>query len=264
MAQLLILNKNNTHSDPVKNAQSCYKRGDIVVIAEDGHTWSNLERLPDFVLLKVPTLDYSNAIEYTSEWTQTLGYTIVQTNLVVDGARIKIFTTNPGLSIETGITKNKVESFINDWGGSVVSDSQNDIRFEILVKDIYRSTGFWGTSPVAIGIVINEESYDQSTGIHIATIDLSNSAVTLDRARRKVEEVGAEVISFTSDTLTCEFPREIVVKHFMDTLKEAQKRSVRRRQFYITETDAQTIQDAGGELTVTIPQLRSKVLDKAQ
>lgn len=50
MAELLILNRDAT------TEQRSYKRGDIVVVMEDGHEWGNAEGLPDFVRASLPGL----------------------------------------------------------------------------------------------------------------------------------------------------------------------------------------------------------------
>ena len=89
MAQFLILNKNNTHSDPIKDDRSCYKRGDIVVVKDDAHQWGSAEGLPDFVLLKVPTIDYENAVDKMKGWEQTLDYSVIAHDPVLDRARLK-------------------------------------------------------------------------------------------------------------------------------------------------------------------------------
>lgn len=48
MAELLILNR-----DATAEPQS-YKRGDIVVVVEDGHEWGRAEGLPDFIRASLP------------------------------------------------------------------------------------------------------------------------------------------------------------------------------------------------------------------
>jgi hypothetical protein len=45
MAELLIKAVSHTHPDPIKNVRGCYKRGDIVVIKENGHQWGREELL---------------------------------------------------------------------------------------------------------------------------------------------------------------------------------------------------------------------------
>ncbi len=48
MAELLILNRDATPE------QRSYKRGDIVVVMDDGHQWGSAEGLPDFVRASLP------------------------------------------------------------------------------------------------------------------------------------------------------------------------------------------------------------------
>ena len=65
MAEFLVLAKQGyTNPDPVKDKQGCYKRGDIVVVRDDGHEWGNMEGAPDFVIVKVPGLLTADAEVY--------------------------------------------------------------------------------------------------------------------------------------------------------------------------------------------------------
>ena len=43
MCEILIKIVNATHPDPVIEAADCYKRGDIIYVAEDGYPWSRME-----------------------------------------------------------------------------------------------------------------------------------------------------------------------------------------------------------------------------
>ena len=43
MAQLLVFDRDNHHVDPEKDRKGCYKKGDILVVAEDNHVWGNDE-----------------------------------------------------------------------------------------------------------------------------------------------------------------------------------------------------------------------------
>lgn len=59
MAELLIKAIDATHSDPVKDARGCWKRGDVVAAFDDGHEWGRLEALPPeqggkFVIIRLP------------------------------------------------------------------------------------------------------------------------------------------------------------------------------------------------------------------
>jgi hypothetical protein len=46
MAEFLIKAVNATHADPLKDQRGCYKRGDIVMVQENGFEWGSLEALP--------------------------------------------------------------------------------------------------------------------------------------------------------------------------------------------------------------------------
>lgn len=64
MAEILVLAKNNTHSNPEKDRCGCYKRGMPVVVRPDGHEWGLKERLPDFVVIKIPLVPVERVLKY--------------------------------------------------------------------------------------------------------------------------------------------------------------------------------------------------------
>lgn len=64
MAEILIRAKNNTHPDPEVDRRGCYKRGMPVVVMPDGHQWGLAERLPDFVVIKLPLVPVESVLKY--------------------------------------------------------------------------------------------------------------------------------------------------------------------------------------------------------
>ena len=82
MCEILIFAKNNTNPDPEKDRRGCYKRGMVVVVKEDGHSWGREESKQGwiaegnlaanwpgqgkFVLLKIPGVLASKAQELIS------------------------------------------------------------------------------------------------------------------------------------------------------------------------------------------------------
>ena len=56
MAEFLVKAVDAIHPDPAKDARGCFKTGDVVVAAPDGHQWGAAERLPRFVVIKIPGL----------------------------------------------------------------------------------------------------------------------------------------------------------------------------------------------------------------
>lgn len=67
MAQFLIRNIDNISGDSVRDASS-FKRGDIVMVKGDAHLWGGSERLPGFIIVKVPGLDESLVQERLSNF----------------------------------------------------------------------------------------------------------------------------------------------------------------------------------------------------
>jgi len=62
--QLLVFAKDNTHPDKTKDRQGCYKRGYVVAVKDDAHTWGAKEGLPDFYVLKLPKIPVSKGQKY--------------------------------------------------------------------------------------------------------------------------------------------------------------------------------------------------------
>lgn len=51
-------------SDLTKDQRGCYKRGMPVVVMPDGHQWGLLERLPTFVVIKLPMVSVERVKKY--------------------------------------------------------------------------------------------------------------------------------------------------------------------------------------------------------
>jgi len=54
MAQLLVFQRDNIHPDPIADRSGCYKKGDVVVVAEDSHIFSPSEKSFPFAVVSVP------------------------------------------------------------------------------------------------------------------------------------------------------------------------------------------------------------------
>lgn len=62
MCEIIVKAVSVTHSDPDKDRRGCYKRGYPVAVYPDGTKWGNEERLPKFVIIKIPGVPVDNAI----------------------------------------------------------------------------------------------------------------------------------------------------------------------------------------------------------
>lgn len=66
MAEFLIKARNPIDiTADTEASNSGWKRGDIVVVKPDGHEWGKDERLPKFVVVKIPGLPVETAKKYT-------------------------------------------------------------------------------------------------------------------------------------------------------------------------------------------------------
>ena|SRR3972149_5972771 len=64
MAEILVKAIDATHPDPDKDRRGCYKRGMPVVVMDDGHEWGKEERLPKFVIIKIPLTSKDKIMKY--------------------------------------------------------------------------------------------------------------------------------------------------------------------------------------------------------
>lgn len=65
--ELLIKAVDAIHSDPEKDRRGCYKRGDVVIVQDDGHEWGRKEGPPNFVVLRIPGAARALAERLTEE-----------------------------------------------------------------------------------------------------------------------------------------------------------------------------------------------------
>jgi len=64
MAELLVKAKDAVHGNPVVDRVGCYKRGMPVVVMPDNHVWGIEERLPIFVVIKIPLIPVAQVLQY--------------------------------------------------------------------------------------------------------------------------------------------------------------------------------------------------------
>lgn len=67
MALFLIYDRNNTHSDPEKQARGCYQRGDIVEVLDDSKHDGDLVKnpiMPPWILVRITGVTREQALKY--------------------------------------------------------------------------------------------------------------------------------------------------------------------------------------------------------
>lgn len=71
MAELLVKAVSVSHPAHPDADAMAYKRGMPVCVQPDGHPWGARERLPRFVVIKVPGIAVERVRKYIEEWTTT-------------------------------------------------------------------------------------------------------------------------------------------------------------------------------------------------
>lgn len=65
--EILVKAVDATNPDAEKDRRGCYKRGMPVVVMPDGWPWGSEERLPRFVVIKIPTITPDRALKYIAQ-----------------------------------------------------------------------------------------------------------------------------------------------------------------------------------------------------
>lgn len=64
MCEVLVRAVDGTCQDPTANPL----KGFPVVVKPDGHVWGNGERLPEYVVIKIPNISVSQVEKYAGRW----------------------------------------------------------------------------------------------------------------------------------------------------------------------------------------------------
>ena len=71
MAQILVKARDSIRNDGRDNVR--YQRGYPVVVMPDEHTWGLEERLPKFVVIKIPLISVERVKKYIEQWMVVAG-----------------------------------------------------------------------------------------------------------------------------------------------------------------------------------------------
>lgn len=262
MAELLVKAVDAVNSDPDADRAGCFKKGDIVVAMDDGHAWRPSEAPPTFVIVKCPGLDLATARDRIQRWDYAYEFTILQRSVPLDGWRFKVVNTQMRADNAGAPKLAAVQGFFDHWGASYVRLDADGPVFDWKVQDGARSAGFLGTDPASVGVTISETAYDQSTGWHTFTIDVSSltSRQQIQVARR-ITGLGGEILDASDlSATTYRLPRDRVVAELKDAVQSA-RTPYKIRRYSFAPADVDTVLAAGGGVTVTLAQLTAKVID---
>lgn len=258
---------NYTHPDPDKDKRGVFKKGYPVIVREYPHSgWGYKEGYPFFVQARVTdgdVVDVDSMINsafgedsMTQDWTRKIDFATVNSNLTIDGWRIRVFAMNPGANDFAGITRTMVENYVNRWNGEVYSAVTNEVQFDVAIFEdasnnpgALQSMGFWGVPPISV--FFNETNYDSGSGVHTVEVNYGASIYTSEQVRRRVERRNGVVLSDIAEVITFEINRTDVFQWFQQELKETLEKTVYRRQFRVLESTVDLIVSTGTKTTVS-------------
>ena len=202
---------------------------------------------------------------YCKYWEREIDWEFVGHDYSTDGHRLKVFTKPELVSVSglNGLTRDKVEIFLNNWGAVVQSIGQNEVVFDAVILDAIESNGFWG-GDVSL-ITWNEKDYDQGTGVHRVEANYSASAMagsSNERVEGIITDRGGAVTKHVANKVTFEISRTAVFSVFKADVKKKTEAPFSQRAFKILSQHVQMAIDNGGTLSVTRQQFAQYVYNR--
>ena len=263
---MLVKAVSAVHPDAEKDRRGSHKKGDIIVVKPDGHTWGAGEGPPTFVVVKCPAVDVATAEAKLEPWRWNIAFEVLNSNLALDGHRVKMTNANKSVGGLAVPEPARVQEFLDLWGATLFSSDAESVTFDIGIYTAATSVGFWA---VALDdFQFSEVSYNQGTGVHRITVEYSAhpryiddpDAFTVD-ALQRIARVGGALITQGPGSATFEVTRADVRERFRAFVTE-RLGTWRRHRWYFTEAQVDTVLVAGGTITVTAPQLANAVQDR--
>jgi len=238
------------------------KRGDVVEVRANDSPYSSMERLPDFIIIKIPELLLSAIEEYQTGWNLDIDFEIVNYDAALDGYRIKAFSTNASVSGKGYLSIQQIENFLLRWNATVLLTSQNEVIFDIWIFNAIKSPVFWDERPNVDNVVFSE-SYDQGSGIHEITADYSALNLNPTYVERYVRFKADEIISHSNREIVFTITRNNVFSEFKEDIKRKLKKvMIGKRLYYFGSGVVDTVISQGGVITATESELESYIKSK--
>ena len=235
-------------------------KGDLIEVRASGTDFVGRE--PDhFVLVDIPLKLMTGNKNYQDSWDLIIDYEIINLNLTLDGYRLKMFSTLVDSVNNGAVVKNKVENFINNWGGTVNSFGTNEVIFDISILNAFKTNNFWETKTLE-GVIFNETNYSQETGVHTIEIDYNTIGNNPSYMENKAFRKGADIISHSNKILTVEITRNTVKTLFEEDLKDTAREIIKRRRYRLTPTVIDNIISQGGAVETVWDTFQSNIKDK--
>lgn len=245
----------------LKADNGLYKKGDCIEIRASSTPFTGLEP-SKFVMVEVTNTPIDSYDIYRERWERIIDYEVVNSNPSIDGFRIRLYSPLYDSSGNGKITLAEVQTFVENWGGSIFSSGDNEVVFDVLIYDAICSPNFWEI-PID-DIVFTENSYTEATGIHEVEIDFSALGNNPTYVERYVMEKGGTIISNVNKVITAEFHRSDVRTLFQEDIKEKAKKLVFPYRYYIGSGVVDYIVGQGNSITTDLTTLLGYLHDKTE
>lgn len=259
LAQVLLTDRgNNMQFLIIKVDTPTHNKGDIVEVRATSTPFGGSE-INSFVIAECP--DPMNGNDYFGNaWELIINYEVVNSDLVNDEFRMRLFSTLVDSINNGAVTREMVETFINNWGSTVYSFETNEVVFDISIEDAIKSQYFWGTD--VSSIVFTETGYEQPTGVHTVEVDYSALNKSPTHMEVYMMRKGATVIAHANRVITIEIARNVVRADFEKDIREKAKKVVAKRRYYVNLGVVDFIEGQGGSYQTDLATLLSYVHDK--
>lgn len=230
---LLIKATEASNADPEKYLRGVHKIGDFINVKPEnwhlGEHWPQSAYASDkFVCVVVSDKTPEELINYRNEWKDDFAYEVIDNTAA--GYRVRVYEQNPGASNQNGLTRAKVEAFLNKWGCDVFSEATNEVIFDIILWDMLRSDGFWDVDLIGTKVSFNLQSYVAG----VAQVQVTNVSIPTDfqnRAIQKITERGGSVISASETEVIFTMDKAVLLENFKSAVKRAIEKTYLRHRY---------------------------------
>jgi len=262
MCEILVRGVDGTCGDPTANP----RRGYLVVVQPDGHTWGNQECPPEYFIVKIPGLSPELTRLKTCLWNMKIQFVVLSSVPLTDTHTIKVSAVDFNSLGEGKITAAKVRAFLENWGAKNIIGADNSVTFTVKILDAIQTKKFWGGLRID-DLFFAEKSYTPATGNHRIEINYSlkifQDQKEKDQFIRAVQE-NATLVSHDAvqKFIVLDILRSKVQQNFMEDVRQrVEPIMLRRRRFRLSEAAMIEIGNAGGILTVNSTKLNASVID---
>lgn len=222
---------------------------------------------PKFIQFVITDATVGQILTYCQEWKREIDWEFVGHDYTIDGHRLNVFTKAELVSASglNGLTRDKVETFLNNWGASVVGIAANSVVFDVTVANSIASQGFWGGLDISMA-VFTEKSYEQATGIHNTEIDYTNViGATPERVASEIVNRGCTVTQNATNKMRFDCGRDTAFSNFKLDVVQRAEGSFSRRKWAFTQEAIDLALANGGSYSLTRQQalayLHNRLLD---